>query len=429
MARLSNAPRRLRGLLILSVAAAIVSIAVTFLMYSITRNTAQVVGIETVPQIIAAKDIKATLASAHSNAMNAMVTNENLGGKFWSIYRKDLNALHSDLIDASKNISYGEEERVPLYTILSNVSAYDYTVGGAVAGGAEVSVDQFMEANRLMQQKILPSGSALSKANYEQLDSTYNTYMGTINFILAIIFLVGFVFLVILIAAQHYLFRKTHRIFNVGLLIATILFSANLIYTVLSINSVKENLYVAKEDAFDSLNALWSARAEAYNVNALESLYLLHNKTGIVQTADTINFELADSRMVSDAEDSKGYLIEALNNAVFHGEATIVKNAIQQWSKYVEVDKAMRNLEYDSRHQDAVALNVGDSQGQSDYEFEKFDAALEEAIKINSTEFEASITSAYKSLNAFPYIITAFFLLIIAACILGMKSRISEYKF
>lgn len=434
MSNLNTAPKKLKSLLILCVVAAIFSIGVTLLVYSSTRNAAQVVGKDTVPQIIAAKQIKATLASAHSNAMNAMVTKEKLGGKFWNDYRSDLNALHLELIDASENINYGDEERIPIYSILSNISAYEYTVGGSVSSSADVSVDQFMEANRLMQQKILPAGSALNKANLSQLNSTYDRYVKNIGIVKAVMVVVGFVFIVILIATQVYLFRKTHRILNVGLLLATILFSATLVYSASALNSIERNLHLAKSEAFESLNALWSARAEAYNANALESLYLLHNKTGIVQTADTINFDLAATRMSSDpkaaldGEKSEGYLGDALNNITFQGEELAVKTALQHWIKYVEIDKQMRNLEYDSKHNEAIALNVGDAEGQSDYMFTKFDASLEDSISINQKQFDTNINSAFKTLNIFPYILSVSLVLIIASCILGMKPRIDEYR-
>lgn len=434
MINLNTAPGKLKSFLVLCIIGAVVSMGVSFWAYSASRYTAQVVGEETVPQIIAAKNIRATLASAHSNAMNAMLTKEKLGGKFWSLYRKDLNTLHSQLVAASENISYGDLERTPLLTILSNVSAYEYTVGGAVSSGAEISVDQFMEANRLMQQKILPASSALNQANLSQLDSTYSSYYKNTGIVILFMSLAGLIFIGILIAAQIYLFKKTHRILNLGLLAATILFAVSFVYSTSTLNSVKSDLQTAKKEAFDSLNALWSARAEAYNANAIESLYLLHNGTGIVQTADTINFNLSSGRMSSDTKAAlgggkfEGYLSDALGNATFTGEKAAAVNTIQQWGKYVDTDKQIRSLEYDSKHSEAIALCVGDAAGQSNYEFARFDTELGDIIKINQENFDSNISSAFKSLNKFPYISAGFLALIIAACILGMKARIDEYK-
>lgn len=434
MFNLNTAPKKIKALLALCLIGTVFSLGTIFWGYSSTKSVVQTVGRDTVPQIIAARQIKATLANAHTNAMNAMATNEKLGGKFWSLYRKDLNTLHSQLIDSSKNITFGDEERIPLLTILSNISAYEFIGGGAVANGAEISVDQFMEANRLMQQKILPASTALDKANLAQLDSKYGKYIKNSNIVVLIMLIVGFIFLTILIGTQYYLFKQTHRVFNIGLLAATILFSANLIYSTSSLNSIKGDLYTAKHDAFDSLNALWNAKAIAYNAKALESLYLLHNGTGIVQTADTINFNLSAAKLCSDTNNAlssgkfEGYLKDVLNNITFKGEESAATTAVQQWVKYVEIDKQIRNLEYDSKHAEAIALNVGENEGQSNYIFTKFDAALTDIININTTNFEANINSAIKKLNIFPYITTAFLVFIISSCILGMRARIEEYK-
>lgn len=434
MSKLRNAPGKMRALLVFCIVGAIVSIGITFFVYRVSRNTAQAVGIDTVPSIIAAQNIKATLANAHSNAMNAMVTNEKLGGKFWNLYRSDLNSLHSQLVDASKSIAYGDAERIPLTTISSSISAYEYTVGGAVANGAEISVDQFMEANRLMQQKILPASTALNKVNLSQLESIYNSYDKNINILIAIMIAAGLGFLLILILTQVSLFKRTHRIFNPGLLIATILFSASLIYSTSALTSIKGDLNAAKNDAFTSINAMWNAKAVAYNAKSIESLYLLHEGTGIVQTADTINFNLSAERLVSDPKAAaagsafEGYLNDTLSDTTSLEEKGSANTALEQWIKYVEIDKVVHSLEYDSKHNEAIALSVGNAAGQANYVFEKFDKALGDTIKINQISFDSSIESAFKTLSLFPYIILCFLLLINAACILGMKARMDEYK-
>lgn len=434
MINMKTAPGKMKALLILCLIGTVISVATIFFVYRISSSTAQTVGMDTVPSIIAAQNIKATLANAHSNAMNAMVTKEKLGGKFWSLYRKDLNSLHSQLVDSSRNITYGDRERLPIMTIASNISAYEYTVGGAVAKADEISVDQFMEANRLMQQKILPASTALNKVNLAQLDSVYNSYSKNINIFIAVMLLMGLAFVAVLIFTQYYLYKNTHRVFNLGLLAATIIFLIGIVYSTVALNSVKADLRSAKEDAFDSINALWNARAVAYNAKSLESLYLLHQGTGIVQTADTINFNLSASRLCSDSKaaqsggEFEGYLNYTLNNTTFQGERETVETALKQWLKYVEIDKSVRSLEYDSKHADAIALSVGNASGQSGYEFEKFDAALWETIKINQTSFDSSMDSAFKTLRIFPFVLAAFLVSVAAACSLGMKTRMDEYK-
>lgn len=434
MSKFKNAPMKIRALLILSLIGTALTIGIIFFVYNVSRNTAQAVGMDTVPSIIAAQNIKATLASAHSNAMNAMVTDEKLGGRFWSLYRNDLNSLHTQLVDASRDITYGDAERIPLMTISSNISAYEYTVGGAVANGAKISVDQFMEANRLMQQKILPASTSLNRVNLNQLEKVYNAYDKNINILLAVMLAAGIVFLIILILIQVYMFKRTRRIFNAGLLLASILFSVCLAYSANALVSVKRDLKGAKEDAFTSINALWNAKAAAYNAKSIQSLYLLHEGTGIVQTADTINFNLLAKKLCSDPKAAasgstfEGYLKDALRNTGSPEEKKKADLALEEWIKYVEIDNSVHELEYDSRHVNAVALSVGNDAGQANYEFERFDEAVDGVIKINQTSFDSGINSAYKTLNVFPYALLGFLLSITAACILGMKARMDEYK-
>lgn len=434
MNKVNNAPAKLKGLLSLCLIIVLLWFGITFFVYSLSRNTAKAVGLDTVPSIVAAQNIKATLANAHSNAMNAMVTGEELGGRFWNQYRYDLDSLHTQLVKASRDITYGDAERIPLTEISSNISAYEYVVGGAVANGAEISVDQFMEANRLMQQRILPASTALNRVNLEQLERIYGSYQSSINLLIVLLILVGIGFLAVLVLVQIYLFKRTHRVLNPGLMLAAILFTASLIYSTGSLNSIKRDLDVAKNDAFTSINALWNAKSTAYNAKSIQSLYLLHEGTGIVQTADTINFDSSSKRIYSTPNaalgegESEGYLNAALKNITSKDARTSTEDAITSWVTYVEIDRDVHSYEYDSRHAEAVALSVGNEPGQGNFQFERFDKTLTESININKNSFDNSINSAFKTLNILPYVIIVILLLVAAACMLGMKPRLNEYR-
>lgn len=430
----SSTPGKFKIMLAICLVGTIISMGISFLVYSASSNTAEILGRDTAPAIIASDKINALLADAHSNAMNAMVTNEKSGGRFWTEYRKDMEELHSQLLELSGGITYGTSEGEQMLEIMKNVGAYEYTLGGAVSDGAQISVDQFGEANRLMQQKILPASVALNKIYSSRFDSSYSMYIDNIGPAMALLIITGIIFIAILLFTQFYLFKKSRRVFNIGLLFSTILFTVSIIYSANVLNSVKSDIYGAKHDAFDSIQALWSARAVAYNANALESLYLLHDGTGIVQTADTINFNLSSSLLCSDTKEAgaggkfEGYLSDELNNITFDGEKTTADNALKDWIKYVDVDRQIRNLEYDSRHDEAVSLNTGSSAEQSDGIFTEFDNELGKAIDINQSFFNSSMDNAFQRLEMFPYIALIFLVLIMLSCAFGLKPRIDEYK-
>lgn len=427
-------PEKITALLMAGIAGAVISLGLNFLVYCAANNAAQVIGKETAPSIIASNHINALLADAHSNAMNAMVTKEKGGGKFWTAYRQDMQNLHSELIDISGDAAFSSAQRSTVLSLMSYAGQYEYTLGGAVSTGAEISADQFGEANRLMQQKLLPASVALNKIYSSYLNSVYSRYTRYINASLLFMAIIALVILSVLIFTQYYLFRRTHRILNIGLLAATLLFIAVTVYSINDLSSVRQNLYTAKHDAFDSIESLWNARAGAYNANALESLYLLHDGTGIVQTADTINFNLSASRICSDPQAAlnggqfTGFLEDEMKNISFDGESTFAGDALTEWSKYVQIDKQIRSLEYDSKRDQAVALCVGDSQGQSNYEFTQFDSFLGDAISTNQKNFDNYMNLSYAGLKSFPYVTLVFLVLIILSCVLGMRPRIGEYK-
>lgn len=427
-------PEKITALLFACIIGSIVSLGFNFLVYSASNNAAIVIGKDTVPSIISSNHINALLADAHSNAMNAMVTKEKSGGKFWTLYRKDMQDLHSELYEISKDTLFSDVQLKSVLAVMSNLGQYEYTLGGSVSNGAQISADQFGEANRLMQQKLLPASAELNKVYSSYLDSVYNSYIKNINIAIVLMAVIALLFLIILLGTQYYLFKKTHRVFNIGLVLASILFIAITVYSASALSNVRSDLYSAKHDAFDSIESLWNARAGAYNANALESLYLLHDGTGIVQTADTINFNLSASRLCSDPTTAvnggefKGYLSDEINNITFEGERSAAESALDEWDKYVKIDKQIRSLEYDSKLDDAVALCVGESSGQSNYEFAQFDASLGKAIGINQTNFNSNMSLAYSTLKKFPYITLVFLVFIILSCLLGLKPRIEEYK-
>lgn len=431
---LVTTPEKIMAMLLACIIGAAVSLGLNFLVYSASNNTANVIGKDTVPSIISANHINALLADAHSNAMNAMVTKEKSGGKFWTLYRKDMTDLHTELIDISKDNFFSDAQQKSILTIMSNLGQYEYTLGGAVSTGAEISADQFGEANRLMQQKLLPASVALNKIYSSYLDSVYNRYIRNINAALVLMAVIALLSLIIMLGTQYYLFKKTHRIVNIGMALAAILFIVVTVYSINTLRNVRSDLYSAKHDAFDSIELLWNTRAAAYNANALESLYLLHDSTGIVQTADTINFNLSTSRICSDPDTAvnggefKGYLGDEVHNITIDSGRPALESAIDEWSKYVNIDKQIRNLEYDSKSSEAVALCVGESSGQSNFEFAQFDTALGRAVDINQTNFNSNMNLTYGTLKKFPYITLISLVLIILSCILGLKNRIEEYR-
>lgn len=422
------------------VIAAILMSTIIFANYKSTRQAVQTVGKDTVPSIIAAEHIRATLADANSNAMNALMTNEKDNGRYWTAYRKEMDEAHSELINASENITYGNEERDPIQKIMSKISEYEFVLGKARLTTSTNVADDFAQANKIMSEEILPAASDLDKANYSHLDSIYINHKAQSDILsYSVIFVVAILMAAILLA-QRFLYKKTKRILNIGFTAALILTFIFGCYSFGVIKVVEKDLKVAKEDAFDSIHNLWKARAITYDGNSDESMYLLYSGNKQQQEALLKAFKDKEGQITSVEPDKaltllkqnksfKGFLGDELSNVTFAGEKDAAMETLKYWDEYIKMDDKFRSLENDGHHDEAVKLCTGTNEGESDWLFDKFDSALGKTLDINQQQFDSHISSAFSALNVFPFILVAYLILFISAIFFGVKPRLDEYKF
>jgi hypothetical protein len=114
--------------------------SVTFTAWYCEHHAAKTVVSDTVPSIIAAERVRATLADANANAINAALINEPDGGEYAKTYRKDMNTIHTDLVTATENITYGDEERKPIIDIMSNLGTYERVIGNTLGRSRRCAV-------------------------------------------------------------------------------------------------------------------------------------------------------------------------------------------------------------------------------------------------------------------------------------------------
>lgn len=413
-------------LLVLCIISIASSTMTTFIVYFHTRDVVKTISENTIPCIIASEKINASLAYAHCNAINAVITNEKTESSYWTLYHNNMNTINSELLDISKNISYDSKQQNLILSIMSNIGVYEYKAGCFVSNDTVLSSNEFTNADKLMQQQILPDSVSLINMNSNKLDSIYNNYTKKFYIKTTFILCLGFLIIAVLIETQIYIYKKTNRILNLGLLLATLMFLISTAYSIYSLTSIKANLYEAKQDSFDSIHSLWDAKDAAYNSKTLESLYLLHHETGITQNVDTINFNTLSSSLYNENLKS-GYLADNLNDITSSNQKSLKENIIQNWENYITIDRQIRTLEDENNHNDAVTLCIGTSQDQSEYAFKNFNESLDNTIDINQTNFNNYISSAYKTLNMFPIVIIIFTILMFIFVILGLKPRIDEY--
>jgi hypothetical protein len=178
-------------------------------------------------------------------------------------------------------------------------------------------------------------------------------------------------------------------------------------------------LKIAKQDAFDSIDALWRARAVAYETNADESRYLL-------------DVERSAQHETAFAEKTKEitlkYLAAELNNITFPGEREAANETTRFFDDYLVVDKEVRRLKTSGKRDAAIALCLGSEPNQAKWAFRRFDEALGRTLEINQKNFDAAVLHGEQTLEYFQAKAVTACLAIAMLSLVGLLRRIQEYR-
>ena len=436
-----TSPGKLLNWLLTIAALLALTLIMAVVTYSDMREAVQTVGKDTVPSIVAAENIRATIADANAYAVNAFLEQEHGIGKNRKKYRDDMNAVHDSLVTSAQNITYGQQERQPILTIMSTLGEYERLIGLAQEQAPADALATLTQAQGLIHQTILPEAIALDQANFSHLTSTYDAHRQHTSLQQTeFVWIVGPLLIMALFGVQLHLYRTTKRVFNLPLLGATFIAVVYLLQAMSSFRDTETALVRAKQDAFDSVHALWQARAVAYDANADESLYLLSHGNDADQQQSTQEFkdkvaQLSAGDVASDrlAADNKlkfaGFLGDELDNVTFDGEGDAALQTIHTWAAYIAIDDRIRQLEQGGDHAAAIALNLGTHEGESNWAFAQFDTALGKTLDINQQAFDQATAEAFGHLDHFPLITAIAGALIALASLFGLKSRFDEYRF
>ena len=466
---LRQTPGTLRLVQALVIFAALLYAALSLSFYSYLDKASRAIGRDSEPSIVAAQNIRGLLGDAHANVATAFLLREPQNGDHWADYRGDMEEVHDALLGAAQNITYGESERGPIASVMKNVSLYERLIGQAVAQG---DAESLMEADQLMREKIQPAAAALDQANFSPLSRTWDDFKAHASTEIVIVLVGSLTLLGLLVFAQVYHFRKTRRILNFGLLFATVVFAVSTAILAFTCVHIRNDMRVAKEDAFDSIHALWQARAEAYAASAQASFYLLDGNHGtdgaqpltvaqqgqrellksfysldidakhIPNRAQRLAEFRQDERKLLDASPEqvanalnnklrlKGLLGDELANITFDGEGEAALQAVTYWNAYAQVYQDLLKLDVKAAAADPdKALELSQAVARADLAFGAFDNSLEKTIDINENAFDNSIDKVVANIGYLPWLFAITAVLVIVSTVAGFRPRLNKYRF
>jgi hypothetical protein len=392
------------------------------------RHTVQTVGKDAVPSIVAAEEIRATLARAHAHALRAAALGDDAQMK---LHDRDLAFAADRLVTAAQNITYGDEERAPIVKMIERTNAYSQLVGAARTQGAAAG-PTLRRASRLMRDELLPAAEALDAANFTHLDREYAASRAESP--RAALVLVGGLLLGALAFVQWSFARRFKRLVNVPLALATFVVLGLLVQVGSGMGEAFDDLRVAKADAFDSIHLLWKARAVAQGARGDEALLALDGRPQDEAALDAKLALLATGRLddatlakahAGKAVPLQGYLGDELGNVTFAGERGAAVALCVQFRECLAQDAFLRvQLGHASGEERARCLAQVPG---LDPAFDGLDAAIGQTMEINVRAFDASVAGAFDALDPLASIAAAAAVATCGLVLLGVRSRLVEY--
>ncbi|MBC3861565.1 hypothetical protein H8K32_05580 [Undibacterium jejuense] len=436
--QVSEVPQQLKLRRALCVALSVCVFIAAFFVFDSYRSVVNTVGKDAVPSIVAAEQIRSRLADAHTNLMDLFLLKEEANGASGKAYIAAINQAHNKLLSAAQNITFGDEERKPILTAMTLLSEYERVVGMALV--TKDSHDLLLKADTLMREHILPAVVELDNANFTHLASSYAEGRQAAKNYFVTFLLLSILLIVALIEAQVKMFAIFKRIVNPVMLSGLLVFIASISCMAIKIDQISSDLRTAKEDAFDSVHVLSQAQALAYSANAQESMYLLMTDKQVQAKQTALFADAADkifsskigaaNALISNPKELKGHglLADELVNVTFPGEHQAAVDTLKAWVEYVYIDKEIRQLEASGKHEQALALCIGKLEHQSDWAFDRFNAALSKTLMINQAQFDDGIARAMSSIKQLVYLLALLLFAPVLGTIVGIQKRLVEFR-
>ncbi len=369
------------------------------------------------PVAAASQQIYRSLSDADAIAASAFLSGGTPPAALRDRYELDIAQAGSNLAKASADVAGVTEaetqadaltQQLPVYTGLVE-TARAYNRQGFPAGAAYLR-----EASGLMRAKLLPAAQQLYSIDFtrlaEEQQSARSFPWVTAGLVLAL--------LVALVAVQMYLTRRTNRLLNVGLLVATIAVILGLAWGTVALLIGSGSVAKGHDSGTRQVELAVQARITALKMRANETLTLVARGDGAEYEADWKQL----AKQVSGEDSLLGHT-ESLA-----GDDHVVDAARQNLSDWLDAHDRVRELDDGGSYQEAVALAIGNSEDGAAAAFNELDQNLLRAINDGRTVFADETGAASSALTALVPGIVALALLAAAGVTMGIRERLQEYR-
>lgn len=397
--------------------------AVTALEISHRASAADDVVGRSQPLSADAASIYRSLADADTMAAGGFLAGAQEPKAVQEQYRKDIEEAARLLVKASANTDSSTSSWQEITTLNELLPVYTGLIERARANnrqGLPLGGAYLRYANQKMTNELLPAAERLYAAETGRLDRDSADARRWPFLSLA----AGLMVLGALVWMQRRNYRRTNRVFNHGLLVATAAASVVLLWLAVGHTVARTELRSAMTQGQESLDVLNNARINSLKARANENLTLVAR--GAVLTADG-SADQYETDYTTGMQALQEHLKKAERLADDKSGSAPVARAARSVTEWQDRHRKARATDDQGDYDGALKQIIGakDSTGQS---FQQVDTALRTALAHEQGEFTAAAEDGRGALRGLPTGAAALAVLGAVAAILGVNRRLSEYR-
>jgi hypothetical protein len=372
------------------------------------------------PLVVAAQDLYRSLSDADATAASAFLTEGPEPAALRERYQADIANASAALATASSGSTEGPAAdavsvlvvQLPVYTgLVETARAYNRL-------GLPVGAAYLREASAVMRDTLLPAAERLFQAVSDELAAARDGAARVPWFAL----LLGFALLSLLVVIQTRLTRRTNRLFNIGLVVASAAALASVLWLSLSWWSASSALDASDRDGSAQVALLSEARILALQARSNEALTLVARGAGEEYEG---NFQQAMTELMGEG----GLLEDARQEATGGRARGSVEAAMAAGGQWQEVHAEVRRLdEMVGDYPAAVALAIGPEEESAGSAFGRLDAALGEGIAYGNERFVLEAERAGGALSGVGLGLGLLTALALVGIVVGVQQRLGEYR-
>ncbi|MDQ2884154.1 MAG: hypothetical protein M3Y48_24160 [Actinomycetota bacterium] len=337
-------------------------------------------------------------------------------------YRRDLDAATASLAQAGTQTEGELVTAKRIADITTELPIYTGLVERARANNRRelaVGVSYLRSASNQMQDAILPAAAELQRRQAARLDDAYRR-AGSVH---SVALAAGGISLAGLIWAQVFLFQRTHRVFNIGLLTASGAVLAGLAWWTVAGMLSDNSLDRALGHSQSVSDALAPAQIAALQARAVESLEL------VTRTAGPNEPDFDAQMQLLDRDNGAGGALGAARQFVTdpQGDA-LVQAALADARDYAAAHRQVRQLDDAGDYTKAVDAAVNPHHAGAAATFDRLDLALTAAVEHERAVFTSDIGRAHRWLTGLPVGTGGLALVAVVGVAWGVRQRLEEYR-